>query len=76
MLLLRSRDLAERPEQTVAGVLAFLGVPPFPSPPVFSRAFEGSYRPLPRWSPGRWLLKFLLRGEKRALRRRYGVDLD
>lgn len=76
VLLLRSRDLAERPDETVASVLAFLGVAPFPAPPVFERAFEGSYQPLPWWSPGRWLLKFRLRGEKRALRRRHGVDLD
>lgn len=76
VLLLRSRDLAEHPAQSMGRVLGFLGLPPFPQPPSFAPVFEGRYRPLPWWSPGGWLLRLRLAGEKAALRRRHGIDLD
>lgn len=76
VLLLRSRDLAARPAETMALVLAFLGLPPYPRPPTFAPQFQGGYPPLPWWSPGGCLLRLRLAGEKRALRRRHGIDLD
>lgn len=75
VLLLCSRDLSAQPEATMARVLAFLGLPAFPRPPDFSPAFEGRYRPPARLSPGRLLLRLLLRGEVDGLREKYGVDL-
>lgn len=75
VLLLRSGDLAARPADTVARALDFLGLPPFAAPAEFPRIFAGDYAPVGRWSPGRWLLRWRLRGEVAALRRRHGVDL-
>jgi len=76
VLCLRSADLAADPGTTVGRVLDFLGVPaslPVPAP---ARVFVGRYRPPPPWAPGRLALRLLLRGEKAALRRRHGIDLD
>lgn len=75
-LLVRSTDLAAQPAQTVARILAFLGLDPLPGSAEFKRVFEGEYPATPWWSPGRALLKLGLLGEKRALRRKYGIDLD
>lgn len=75
VLLLQSRDLAEHPAQTVAQVLEFLGLRPLPVPPAFAPVFAGGYRAPPAWAPGRLLLRLLLRGERAALRREYGIDL-
>ena len=76
VLCLRSADLAADPGTSVGRVLEFLGVPA--SQPVVApaRVFAGRYRPPPSWAPGRLALRLLLRGEKAALRRLHGVDLD
>lgn len=68
VLLVPSSALAQRPGQTVARVLAFLGLPPASAPAQPGRVFEGGYPRPGRWSPGRLLLSFLLRGERAALR--------
>ena len=75
ILLLRSRDLETRPAETVARVLAFLGVSPLPAGIEFPRHFEGVYRKPGRYSPARLYLRWHLRGEMAALQRRYGIDL-
>lgn len=76
VLLLRSSDLAKEPEQVVTAVLHFLGVAALSCPAEYLPVFEGGYRRPGRWSLGRQLLRLALRGEKHALRQRYGVDLD
>ena len=75
ILVLRSRDLALRTEDTVARALDFLGLDPHEHPP-YPPVFEGGYAPPGAWHPGRLLLHWRLRGEIRELRQRYGIDLD
>lgn len=74
LLLLRSADLAQSPEELLAKVTAFLGVET-KAPSRRDRVFEGSYRTPGRWSPGRLALRWALRGERRALAD-WGFDLE
>lgn len=77
VLLLRSRDLAERPAQMALQVTGFLGVAPRPvGPDGFGRVFAGRYRAPGQYSPGRLALRWLLRDEKRALARQHAIELD
>lgn len=76
VLLLRSQDLNKEPRGTVAAALTFLGLEPNLPLHAYPPVFEGRYSSPPMWSPGRWLLRVLLAGEKKSLRRRSGVDLD
>ena len=73
VLLLRSADLLADPVATLGRVTDFLGLPPVPA--VAERAFVGGYATPARFSPGRLLLRWRLRGELRRLRERHGVDL-
>lgn len=75
ILLLRSRDLALRTEDTVARAIRFLDLDLHEHPP-YPPVFEGGYASPPAWHPGRLLLRWRLRGEVAKLRERYGIDLD
>lgn len=75
ILLLRSRDLALRTEETVERAIRFLGLDLHAHPP-YAPVFEGGYASPPAWDPGRLLLRWRLRGEVAKLRERYGIDLD
>lgn len=75
ILLLRSRDLALRTEDTVARAIRFLGLDLHEHPP-YPPVFEGGYVPPPAWDAGRLLLRWRLRGEVAKLRQGYGIDLD
>src|SRR5690606_8814690 len=75
VLLLRSSDLAARPEQVLSRVWEFLDVEEVPVAGDGGRVFAGDYRPPPPWSPGRLALHWTLRGEAAALARVYGIEL-
>jgi hypothetical protein len=73
VLPLRSADLLADAAGTLDRVMAFLGI--MPASIATEAAFVGDYRTPGRWSPGRLLLQWRLRGEVRALRDRHGIDL-
>lgn len=73
VLLLRSRDLAERPQTALERAYAFLGVTPTAAAVTPRRVFTGDYP-----EPGafhRWLLHRLFRRPVSELRRRHGIAL-
>ncbi len=76
VLLLRSCDMAACPQPVLARIWDFLGVAPVSFGQVAGRVFAGAYRPPPPWSAGRLALHWLLRGEKAALARQHGIDLN
>lgn len=76
ILLLRSVDLELEPATCVAQVASFLGLSSMSPGVEYRRVFEGGYRVPPQWSPGRVLLRWLLRKEGSSLRRRYGISLE
>jgi hypothetical protein len=60
VLLLRTDDLSRNPAGTLNAVWAHLGVPAPVGSTAIPRAFEGTYRPLPRLHPARWIARFAL----------------
>lgn len=73
VLLLRSEALLQDPAACVAEACRWLGVPA-PGPDAdYPKVFEGAYRQLAAASPTRALLRYLLRAELAALRKRYGI---
>lgn len=72
VLLLRSERLRAQPEACVREACAFLGVAPPPSGIDYSPVFVGN-SPQPEDADLR-LLRWLMRGELRALRERHGID--
>jgi len=76
VLLLRSRDLRERPRDTVEQVLRFLELPPFPQPQSYAPVFAGNWhhRRLPRLLRP-WIAR-LYRAELDAVHARYGISLS
>lgn len=75
VLLLRTGDLRDSPETTVARTCDFLGIDRPPQGASYPRVFEGHYRP-DRHRFTRWLLRLYFRRDLRELRRRYGIDLS
>lgn len=76
VLLLTDTELRRAPEATLARTLDFLGLPGFADPPAPRDAFVGDYAPYDRRGPTWRMLRWLLRRELRALRTRYGIDLE
>lgn len=76
VLLLTDVELRADPAATLARVLDFLSLPPFPEPPTPRSAFVGDYAPYDRNGASWRLVRWLLRGELRALRDRHGIDLE
>ena len=75
VLLLRSRDLREFPQQTVEQVVDFLQLPPLTTSQTHGTVFAGDWQG--RWLPNalRPWLGLLYRGELEVLRARYGITL-
>lgn len=76
VLVLASAALRDDPASCLTQVCAFLGVEPLPGPPRPAHVFVGDYPRPGRFSPTRWLLRWLLRRERAQLRQRYGIDFD
>lgn len=76
VLVLLSTALRDDPAACLAQVCTFLGVAPLPEPPQPAQVFVGDYPRPGRFNPSRWLLRWLLRRERRQLRQRYGIDFD
>jgi len=75
VLLLRTKALAETPEQTLARVWSFLDVAANAAPPLqYGRIFTGNYRPLSRHNLQFRLLSWLMSPELRRMRQRYQLD--
>jgi len=75
VLLLRTKALAEQPEQTLAQIWSFLGIDSTIAAPMQpARIFTGDYRPLPRRSLRFMLLTALMSPELRRMRQAYGLD--
>lgn len=72
VLLLRSEELATDPAGCLSRVHAFLGLAG-PPPRTLEPAFVGSYR---RSAAALHLARWLLRRQRRELRRRYGIGFD
>lgn len=72
VLLLRSERLRAQPEACVREACAFLGVAPPPAGIDYSPVFVGN-APAPGDASLRFL-RWLMRGELRAMRARYGID--
>ncbi|WP_180544483.1 sulfotransferase family protein [Luteimonas deserti] len=76
VLVLRSEDLRAEPGRTLDRVLCFLGLPPFDHGRAFAPVFAGDWHG--RWLPRLlrpWIVR-LYRGERVALRTRYGISFS
>ena len=74
VLLLRSERLRGQPAACVREACAFLGVEPPAADASYPPVFVGDYPAPDRWT--RYLLRWLLRRERRALRDRHGISFD
>lgn len=75
VLLLRNEALAREPERTMSRIWEFLGVEPFASrEDGYGRVFEGGYQALRHDGMRFAVLKWLMAGEMRRARHRYGLD--
>lgn len=74
VLVLRNRDLAQAPVDTLRRVHRFLEVADVTPEGPFGRVFEGSYQRLRRGGLGWLLLCMLMRRELKQAHKRYGLE--
>ena len=76
VLLLTNRMLRDDPDATVELACSFLGIEPMAGSLQPEHVFEGNYAPRSRNAVRMRLLRWLMRRELRALRKRHGITFD